>query len=141
MRKHFTRKRVILLGLVALAIGIGTAAFAYFRSTGSGTGTATVGTPAPWLVTTAAASGGPMAPGGGGATKEQIGYTVRNNGTGYLYLTKVNIRVANADGSAWSSQTDPGKPACTGADFQITLDGGTNWYAGNVGVDDTRAQS
>ena len=138
MRKHLTRKRVILLGLVALAIGIGSAAFAYFRSTGSGTGTATTGTPAPWQVTTTAPGGGPMAPGAPGSMNEQIGYTVLNNSTGYLYLAKVNIKVANADGSAWSSQTDLGKPACTGADFQITVDGGTTWYAGNVGVDDAR---
>jgi hypothetical protein len=43
MRKHLTKKRVILLAVVALAIGLGTGAFAYFTNSGSGTGSATVG--------------------------------------------------------------------------------------------------
>ncbi len=135
MRRHFGKKRVILVGLVALAIGIGTAAFAYFTS--KGTGSAAVGTSTPWEVWTDAAFGGPMVPGGKNSTHEQIGWHVRNNGSGYQYLAKLNIEVASSDGSVWSSQTDAGKPACTGADFELTVDGGTTWHAGDVGVDDT----
>jgi hypothetical protein len=65
MRKHFTKKRIVLLAVAALAIGIGTGAFAYFSSGGSGTGHATVGTSSTLaLSSTLVNSGDLLLPGG-----------------------------------------------------------------------------
>jgi hypothetical protein len=49
----------------------------------------------------------------------------------------VNVKVANADGTAWSSQTNGSKPACTASDFQLSLDGGSSFAAAGASVDDT----
>jgi hypothetical protein len=122
MRKHFTKKRVVLLAVAALAIGLGTGAFAYFTSTGTGTGSATVGSASNWTVgQTGVTSGGPLYPDAaiGGANVQTNSYHVKNNNAGSQYLAQVDIKVANSDGSAWSSQTDSGKPACTKGDFSV----------------------
>ena len=45
MRKHFNKKRIVLLALLVIALAVGgTAAIAYWTAGGSGTGTATAGT-------------------------------------------------------------------------------------------------
>jgi hypothetical protein len=117
MRKHFTKKRVVLLAIAALAIGIGTTAFAYFTSTGSGTGSATVGAATNWTVgESVSPTGGAMYPDAaiGGAHVQTHGYTVTNGGNGSQYLTQVVIKIANADGSPWD-----GPGTCSASDFSV----------------------
>ncbi len=43
MKKHFSKRRVVLLAILAVALGIGAGAYAYFTASGTGTGTAAVG--------------------------------------------------------------------------------------------------
>jgi hypothetical protein len=130
--KRFMNKKVAAIGLAAgLVLGAAGAAFAYFTSTGSGTGSATVGSSANWTVgETGSPSGGPLYPDPaiGGANVQTDTYTVTNNDTGSQYLTSVQVSVANADGTAWSSQTNPLLPACTAADFSVgSAAVGTTW--------------
>ena len=108
MRKHFTKKRIVLLAVVALAIGIGTAAFAYFTSTGTGTGTAQVGSASAWLVgeTATAPTGGLLYPDDaiGGANVQTDEYSVTNPSAGNQSLAQVVISVATSTGGVWSSR-------------------------------------
>ncbi len=121
MRKHFTKKRVIVLAVAALAIGIGTGAYAFFNSSGHGTGAVAVGHSGAFTVTVNLATGGPMLPGGGESTYMEVTYTVANQTAAALQLNKVTISIADADGNPWSVQTDLGKPACTAADFELAV--------------------
>jgi hypothetical protein len=86
MRKHFTKKRVILLAVVALAIGIGTSAFAYFTASGSGNGSATVGSST--AITLSATTTGNPTP--GGATGD-VDITVHNGGSSAQYVDQVTV--------------------------------------------------
>jgi hypothetical protein len=120
--RRFTRKRFIgALSVIAVLAAAG-AAIAYFTSTGTGTGSAIVGSASNWTVGQTGTSGGPLYPDpaiGSGPNIVTDTYTVTNPGSGSENLKKVVISVANADGSAWSSRTDPTKPACTAHDFSV----------------------
>lgn len=139
-KKHRNKKRsLILLALFALAAVVAAVGgYAYFTSTGTGTGSATVGTSTTWQVTTAAAAGGPLTPGGAAGTYQTVGYTVKNNSTGKQSLADVNVKIAQSDGSAWSQQSNVAKPACTAADFQLSVDG-TTFSAAGAAANDTSA--
>jgi hypothetical protein len=104
--------------------GGGMLAFAYFTSTGTGTGSALVGSASNWTVgQTGTSSGGPVYPdasiGVTGGHVQTDSYTVTNAGKGSQFLTQVQVSIANANGSAWSSQTNPSLPACTAASFSV----------------------
>lgn len=111
MFKSKKRKAVTLVVGVAVVAGSAAGAFAAFSSTGTGSGTATVGTSTTWEVTTLAATGGPLTPGG---PTQDIVYEVKNNSTGNQRLTNVRISVANPDGTEWTSVA-----GCSAADFSI----------------------
>jgi hypothetical protein len=81
-------------------------------------------------------SGGPMYPAGGTGTYETETYKVTNPSPGAQNLNHVVISVANSNGSAWSSQTNGARPACTKNDFELSLDG-TTWAAAGASVTDT----
>jgi hypothetical protein len=91
MRKHFTKKRVVLLALVALAIGIGTGAYAYFTNSGSGTGSATVGTSGAIQITSEPPSG--LLYPAGPALPIHLEYT--NTGAGAQYVHEISGSVAD----------------------------------------------
>jgi hypothetical protein len=126
---------LVLLAVVAAVAAVG--GYAYWTSTGTGTGSAAVGTSTVWQVTTLAYAGGPLTPGGGSGTYETVAYNVTNNSTGQQSLANVNVKVAQSDGSAWSAQANGAKPACTAADFQLSVDGGTTWAAAGASANDT----
>jgi hypothetical protein len=109
--KRISKRTAVLLAVVAAAVMAAVGAYAYWTTTGTGSGTATVGTDTPWQVDTAAATGGPLTPGGPSQT---VGYTVTNNSTGHQLLSNVAISVANSDGSAWD-----GPGTCSAADFEV----------------------
>ncbi len=137
--KHFikSKKGLVLLATLVVAAAAAVGAYAYFTSTGHGTGAASVGTSSDWTVTTSAATGGPLTPGGGAGTYETVGYTIANPSTGHQNLANVNIKIADSSGNPWSSQADNTKPACSATDFQLSLDG-TTWAPVGGSVDDAR---
>jgi hypothetical protein len=63
MRKHLSKKRVVLAAIVVVALAIASGvAYAYFTATGTGTGSATVGSSAGLTITSDAITG--LYPGG-----------------------------------------------------------------------------
>jgi hypothetical protein len=106
-----SKKGVSLLAALAVVAIAAVGAYAYFSSTGHGSGTASVGTSAGWAVTTGAATGGPLTP--GGAT-ETVAYHVKNNSTGNQQLNSVAISVANNDGTPWTAVA-----GCSKNDFAL----------------------
>ncbi len=117
MKKFLTSKKgIVLLATSVAAVVAAMGAYAYFTSTGTGTGSATVGTSTPWAVTETAQAGGPLYPNptiGVGDIQTNT-YTVKNNSNGQQFLTNVTIKVANADGSAWTAV-----PGCSASDFSV----------------------
>ncbi len=132
-----SKKALVLLGVLVVAAAAAIGAYAYFSSSGHGTGSATVGTSTEFNVTSDTAAGGPLTPGGGVGTYETVKYRVNNPSTGAQNLNNVNIKVAESNGDPWSVAGTGGNPACTGADFELSVDGGAHWFAGDAGVDDT----
>lgn len=112
MRTAATKRRMttILAITAVLALG-GGAAFAYWTSTGTGSGTATTGTSVNFTVTSSAATGGPLTPGGPTAS---VAFKVTNPGTGTQNLSDVTVTVANADGSDWTAVA-----GCSDLDYTI----------------------
>jgi hypothetical protein len=112
----FMRKpsKKVVVGVAAVAIALGTAggAYAYWSSTGTGTGSATTGTSTTWAVTSDAATGGALTPGG---PTDTIAVHVKNNNSGVQNLTGVTASVANSDGSAWAAVS-----GCSAADYTVS---------------------
>jgi hypothetical protein len=115
------KKRMAVATAALVAVG-GGAAFAYWSATGTGSATARTTQSAGFKVTSDAATGGPLSPGG---PTQTVGFTVTNPGSGVQHLTKVDVKVS-ADLSA---KADSSKPACTAADFTIDE---VNFTAGDI---------
>jgi hypothetical protein len=122
MRKHLTKKRVILLAIAAAAVAIGTTAFAYFTASGSGSGSATVGS-ATGITLSATTSGDPT-PGG---TTGDVDITVHNGGSGQQYVNQVTVGAitdadTNCDTSVFSVTPNPidvQQNLAPGADYHV----------------------
>ncbi|QCB96576.1 hypothetical protein E5206_06245 [Arthrobacter sp. PAMC25564] len=104
------RRRIAITTAVLLAVG-GGAAFAYWSAMGNGTGATSAGTSTSFTVTTTAATGGPLTPGGPAQT---VAFTVTNPGTGSQNLAAVSVTVAKSDGTTWDTVS-----GCTAADFTV----------------------
>lgn len=106
-----TKKKVaagaLAAGLVAMT-GVG---YAYWTSDGTGTGTATTGTDVAWNVTTDAATGDALSPDG---PIQNVVINVKNDNSGTQRLERLDISVANSDGSTWD-----GTGTCSAADFKV----------------------
>lgn len=109
MRK-FSNKKVAAVALGAVALTGTGVAYAYWTSTGTGSGSATAGNSSAFVVTTDAATGGPLSPGG---PTQTVAFHVQNTNSGVQRLQAVAVTVANANGSAWSSGT------CDADDFLV----------------------
>jgi hypothetical protein len=110
MRKHLTKKRMILLAAVVAVVGVGTTAFAYFTTTGSGTGSASVGSSS--AVTLYGTTVDTVYPG----TSTEVDFTLDNPSTGHQYVTKIHLD---------SVTTDVAHNACVMSDFtmpDVTVD-------------------
>jgi hypothetical protein len=108
----FTKKVAIGVSVAALvAVGGGTA-FAYWTTTGHGSGSATTGTDTSWNVTSAAAQGSALTPGG---PTDTVAVTVKNLGSGVQHLNGVAVKIANSDGTDWSV-TD-----CSALDYTVSI--------------------
>lgn len=107
-----TNKRLaVIVAAGALVILGGGAAYAYWTSTGIGSGSATTGTSEDFVVSSSAATGGPLTPGGPSQT---VGFTVTNPGTGSQNLSLVVVTVGNPDGTAWTLV-----PGCSATDYTV----------------------
>lgn len=135
--KQIGKRRAVILAVCLIGVIGAVGGYAYFTSTGNGSGSGAVGTSTAWQVDTLPYAGGPLTPGGGVGTYETVDYNVTNNNTGQQNLANVNVKVANTNGSAWSSQTNGAKPACTKDDFQLSVNGGSSWSAVGAAADDT----
>jgi len=121
MRK-FTKKQYLAAGAAAVIIAGGAgAAFAYWTSTGSGTGSASTGTSTSWAVTTDAADGDALTPGG---PTDTITFHIQNNSSGVQHLNAVQVTVANNDGTTWDAVS-----GCSAADYSV---GTPDFTAGDV---------
>ena len=130
--KRIGKRTAVLLAVAVAAVVAAVGAYAYFTSTGAGSGSASVGTSSTWDVDTTAATGGPLYPGGGSGTYQDVAYTVTNPSSGHQNLANVNIKVANNDGTLWD-----GPGTCSASDFELSLDGGTTFAAAGASVNDT----
>jgi hypothetical protein len=116
MKKFLVSKKGIALFVAAIAVAVAAfGAYAYFTSTGSGTGSATVGTDSAWTLGQTGSTGGPLYPDStiGTGNIQTKAYSITNPSLGNQLLTDVKVKVANADGSPWSSGT------CDAADFSV----------------------
>ena len=104
MRRHLTKKRVIVLAAVAVAVAVGTTAFAYFTTTGQGTGSASVGSSS--AVTLHGATVDPLYPG----TSTEVDFTVDNPSSGNQYVATIHLD---------SVTTDVAHSACNMSDFTM----------------------
>lgn len=118
---ELTGKLKVVLVAGTLTVVTAGAAFAYWTTTGNGSGSATAGTSSPFQVTTDAATGAPLAPGGPAQT---VAFHVKNNNAGVQRLQTVTVTVANADASAWTSVA-----GCSAADFTV---GTPSFTAGDI---------
>ena len=142
--KHFikSKKGLVLLATLVVAAAAAVGAYAYFTSSGHVAGNATVGSDSAWTLAQTSLTGGPLYPDAtiGTGNIETAHYTVTNPSLGHQFLTKIDISVANADGSPWSSGT------CTKNDFSIGGAAvGTTYSdtdsAGNFGPSEVRSDS
>lgn len=96
-------------GILTVATAGG--AYAYWTTTGAGSGSATTGTSSAFVVTTNAATGGPLTPGGPSQT---VAFHVQNTNSGVQKLNAVAATVANTDGTTWSAVA-----GCSAADYTV----------------------
>ncbi len=104
MRKHLTKRRVVLLAALAVAAALAVGGYAYFTSTGSGSGSATVGSSS--AVTIHGTTVDPLYPG----TSTEVDFTVDNPSTGNQYVGTIHLA---------SVTTDAGHSACVMSDFTM----------------------
>ncbi|MEV8082570.1 hypothetical protein [Pseudarthrobacter oxydans] len=103
------KKRIIGTTVALVAIG-GGAAFAYWTATGTGSADTTAGESKNFTITSKI-TGEPLSPGG---PEQLVSFTVTNPGTGIQTASKVDVRVANSDGTTWTSEK-----GCTAGDFAV----------------------
>jgi len=90
MRKHLSKKRVVLAAIVVVALAIASGvAYAYFTATGAGTGSATVGNSTAIVLTPTIT--GTLYPGGTPAT---VSILVKNNGGGAQRVGTITASIA-----------------------------------------------
>jgi hypothetical protein len=114
-----SKRMSIVAGGTAVLMGTGIA-FAYWTTTGDGHGTASTGTSSSWAVTTDAATGDPLTPGG---PTQTVAFHIENNNSGVQHLQGVVVSIKNANDTAWNVGS------CTASDFQL---GTPSFTAGDV---------
>jgi len=117
--KRYGKRVWLLVGVILVAVMAAVGGYAYWTSTGTGSGSGSAGTSTAWSITTDAATGGPLTPAGPSQT---IAYHVKNNGTGAQTLQSVAIKVANSNGTAWTSVV-----GCSKDDFNVGAGAGVTY--------------
>jgi len=79
MKKHLSKKRVVLAAIVTVALAIASGvAYAYWTSTSNGQGTVAVAADAPALAVSVNLTGGPLVPGGTASVSGTVSNPVAN---------------------------------------------------------------
>ena len=133
MKKHLSKRRVIVSAFVVLALAIASSvAYAYWTSNGSGSNTVLVSSTAPSFTVAVTLTGGPLVPGG----SANVGGTVTNPGssnTTSLHLSQVvgaTTPVVVDTPHAYNASTNP--TGCKASDFTLgtlTITGGPKTLA------------
>jgi hypothetical protein len=111
MKKHLSKKRVVLAAIVAVVLAISSGiAYAYWSSTGSGSNTASVASTAPGFTVTVGAISGSLVPGG----SVNISGSVSNPNDTKLNLTTIAQAATPISIDALHS------PGCLATDFTIS---------------------
>jgi len=121
MRKLSKKSKAIIATAAIIGLAGSGAAYAYWTTIGNGTGSAATGTSSAFVVTTDAATGGLLTPGG---PTDTVAFHVQNNNSGVQRLTAVTVTVANATGTPWVAV-----PGCSAADYTV---GTPSFTAGNI---------
>jgi hypothetical protein len=140
MKKHLSKKRVVLAAIVVVALAIASGvAYAYFTATGAGSGNATVGSPTTIVLTPTIT--GTLYPGGSAAS---VSVVVKNNGGGAQYVDKIHLASITPDAPLHSTcvTTIGAGPtnAFTMADISVgstIAAGGTTTKVGSLQMNDT----
>ena len=134
--RHFTKKRAVILGIVA-AMAFSAAAVAYFTTGGSGTGSATVGTSSAALITQTNTLGA-LYP----TTSQPVNLSIKNTGSGSQFVNQVHLDSIAADaGHASCDVSSSGANAAfTMADVAVgetIAAGATVSKSGSLAMNDT----
>jgi len=126
MKKHLSKKRVVLAAIVVIALGIASGvAYAYWTSGGTGPGSAVATAPVGTITVNQITSVTGLYPGGNPVT---LSGDFNNSNTGAAHIASVTAAVTSVTGSV-------GSPACTPADFStggsFAPTGGIDIPAGN----------
>jgi hypothetical protein len=135
--RHFTKKRVAILGVVIAALAISAVAVAYFTTGGSGTGSATVGTSSSALITQTNTLSA-LYP----STSQTVNLDIKNTGTGSQFVNKVHLDSIAADAAHASCDVSSSgaNAAFTMADVtvgQTLAAGATVSKSGSLAMNDT----
>lgn len=107
MKKHLSKKRVVLAAIIAVALAIASGvAYAYWTSSGSGTGTAAASSSSSLTVAQVGTVSG-LVPGG---TAQDVTIRVTNPASFQQALSAVAVTVSSASGTcnaAWFTPTSP----------------------------------
>ena len=110
------KKALAALAGVAIVAGSGIGAYAYWTSSGTGTGAGSTGTNSSFVIASPSVTTNTLVPDVAIGTGhiQTATYTVTNpSGAGVQQLNSVVIKVANADGSVWTSGN------CSADDFSV----------------------
>ncbi len=137
MKKHFSRKRVVLAAIVVVALAIASGvAYAYWTSGGSGSGSAAAATASNFDVDVNLATG--IHPGGTAA----ITGTVTNNTSTDLQLNSVDgdtvpVTVDGAHSSCVVGDFTVGALAIAGGSQILTASGDSTTFSGDLAMANT----
>jgi hypothetical protein len=106
-----TKKARAVLAAAVITVVTAGGAYAYWSSVGNGSGSASTGTSSPFVVTTDAATGGPLTPAG---PTQTVAFHVQNTNSGVQHLSNVTVTVATSTGAAWTAVA-----GCSAADFTV----------------------
>jgi hypothetical protein len=109
--RKMTKKTKSLVAAGILVVATAGGAYAYWSTTGNGSGSGSTGTTSAFVVTTDAATGSPLTPGG---PTQTVAFHVQNTNSGVQHLSAVSVTVATSTGAAWTSA-----PGCSAADFTV----------------------
>jgi hypothetical protein len=127
MRKISKTAKLAVAGVSVGTLAVSGVAYAYWSTTGTGSGSATTGTSSVFAVTSDAATGGLLTPGG---PTDTVAFHVKNNNSGVQRLTAVAVTVANSDGTEWTAA-----PGCSAADYTV---GTPSFTAGDIAAGATK---
>lgn len=109
--RYSTKKSKTIIAAAIVGLASSGVAYAYWTTSGNGSGSAVTGTSSLFVVTTGAAGGGLLTPGG---PSDTVGFQVQNTNSGIQHLTAVAVTVATATNGTWNSVT-----GCSSADYTV----------------------